>query len=163
MFTLFCSRALFLLATSVIKYLPIINIWKIIWKYIAMSNPLFVQKMAVQNLSGKISINVIKPQKDAKRNTIFQASQGSDQAQKSPYRRETLLVSFLSIYLWWNFESNRNFVRIGFLFLNILYICLFQMYRVRQKIFCLFQFEWTQNITHRYERHNQNLKEMKNR
>ena len=64
-----------------------------------MSNPLFVQKMAVQNLSGKISINVIKPQKDAKRNTIFQASQGSDKAQKSPYRRETLLVSFLSIYL----------------------------------------------------------------
>ena len=98
MFTLFCSRALFLLATSVIKYLPIINIWKIIWKYIAMSNPLFVQKMAVQNLSGKIAISVIKPQKNAKRNTIFQASQGSDQAQKSPYRRETLLVSFLSIY-----------------------------------------------------------------
>lgn len=63
-----------------------------------MSNPLFVQKMAVQNLSGKIAISVIKLQKNAKRNTIFQASQGSDQAQKSPYRRETLLVSFLSIY-----------------------------------------------------------------
>ena len=28
-----------------------------------MSNPLFVQKMAVQNLSGKIAISVIKPQK----------------------------------------------------------------------------------------------------
>ena len=57
-----------------------------------MSNPLFVQKMAVQNLSGKIAISVIKPQKNAKRNTIFQASQGSDQAQKSPYRRETLCL-----------------------------------------------------------------------